>query len=233
MTSFDKGPPAPPKASDLIRARLKAEKKQFFANDSIHEFLQEGDKEALKKEVQQAVENLLDALVIDRENDHNTKDTARRVAKMYMEEVMMGRYSPPPELTEFPNAKKLDEIYTVGPIKIRSMCSHHFAPIIGQIWVGVIPGKNVIGLSKFNRLAHWVMSRPQIQEEAVIQLADELEAELEPIGLAIVIKADHFCMKWRGVKDDSSMANSVMRGVFKANPSAKQEFFDIIKGQGY
>jgi len=221
------------KVSERIRNRLKEAEAPFFANDSIAAFIKEGEIEELKKEAAGHIEALLDTLVIDREHDHNTKDTAARVAKMYIDEVMMGRYFPSPKITAFPNAKHLDEIIAVGPIEIRSMCSHHLVPIIGQIWIGVIPGETVIGLSKFNRLAHWIMSRPQIQEEACVQLVDMLEKELHTSNVMLVMRAEHMCMKWRGVKDNSVMGNSIVRGVFGKNPAAKMEFLEIIKGMGY
>lgn len=221
------------KVSDRIRNRLIEAEKPFFANDSIADHIKEGELEEMKKEVASHVRAMMHSLVIDVENDHNTKETAERVAKMYIEEVMMGRYYKKPKLTMFPNAKKLDEIIVVGPIEVRSMCSHHLVPIIGQVWVGVIPGNKLIGLSKYNRLAHWIMSRPQIQEEACIQLVDEIEKELEAMGVILIMRAEHMCMKWRGVKDDSIMGNSIVRGIFKANPHAKQEFLEVIKGMGY
>ena len=224
----------PEKASDIIRNRLFDHGASFFANDTIHHFIKEGELDGLKKEVAEKWEELMRILLIDIEHDHNTKETSERVARMWIDEVMKGRYHAPPKATTFPNAKKLNEIYSVGPITVRSMCSHHFVPILGRCWVGVIPGSKVVGLSKFNRSIDWIMSRPQIQEEAAVQVADMLEKALEPIGVAVVIDADHMCMSWRGVKEhDCSMANSVVRGVFAQNPSAKKEFFDIIKGQGY
>ena len=177
--------------------------------------------------------NLLDALVIDVENDHNTIDTAKRVAKMYVQEVFKGRYLPQPKITDFPNVKDLDQIYTIGPITVRSACSHHLVPIIGHAWIGVIPSDRVIGISKFNRLTDWVMSRPQIQEESTVQLADEIETLIKPKALAVVVKAKHLCMSWRGVKDNSSMSTSVMRGLFKDDNGARNEFLNIIKGQEY
>jgi len=221
------------KVSERIRQRLREAEMPFFANDCIADFIQEGELDELVKEAQVHIENLLDTLVIDRENDHNTKETGKRVAKMYIQEVMMGRFNKAPELTSFPNVKKLNEMMVVGPIKIRSMCAHHMAPIIGNVWIGVIPGSKLIGLSKFNRLAHWINSRPTIQEEATVQLADYLEKELEPVGLAVVLKASHFCMCWRGVKDDSETTTSVMRGVFAMNPSAKSEFLTLIAGHKF
>jgi len=221
------------KVCDLIRNRLIEAEKPYHANDTLYQYVKPGEHAKLQQEVEDVCLQLLKTLVIDTDNDHNTKETSKRMAKMYINEVMKGRYHAPPEITTFPNAKKLDEIYTVGPIAVRSMCSHHFVPIIGDCWVGVIPGSKVIGLSKFNRVIDWVLSRPSIQEESVIMLADLLEKELNPMGIALILRAKHLCCHWRGVKDDSMMTNSVVRGIFARNPTAKQEFFDIIRGQSY
>ena len=204
-----------------------------LANDHI-DFLSDRQREEIKANAEIKIRELLDILLIDQKNDHNTKDTAKRVAKMYVDEVFKGRYYPMPDITDFPNAKDLDQIYTLGPIAVRSCCSHHLVPIIGECWVGVIPSDRVIGISKFSRLADWVMSRPQIQEEAVIQLADVLEEKIKPKALAIIVKAQHMCMSWRGVKEHhNTMTTSVMRGLFKDDDSARNEFLNIIKGQGY
>jgi GTP cyclohydrolase I len=173
---------------------------------------------------------MLRALIIDVEGDHNTNGTARRIAKMYVDEVFAGRYQPCPETTDFPNAKGLDEVYTLGPISVSSACSHHFAPIVGRLWVGVIPGDRVIGISKFARLARWVMSRPQIQEEAAVMLADEIERRIKPKGLALVIQAEHTCMTWRGIREaESKMTSSIMRGAFKTDEKARAEFLSLIR----
>jgi GTP cyclohydrolase I len=151
---------------------------------------------------------------------------------MYLQEVFKGRYHQQPKVASFPNVKQLDEIYTVGPLTVRSACSHHFVPIMGNCWIGIKPGKRVIGLSKFTRVADWVFSRPHIQEEAVMILADEIERLCEPKGLGIIIKAQHYCMKWRGVKEpQTSMVNSVVRGDFRHDPSLKQEFFELVRQQ--
>jgi GTP cyclohydrolase I len=177
------------------------------------------------------MQGVLDSLVIDTENDHNTADTARRVAKMYIQEVFRGRYVNPPAVTEFPNAEHLNELMMVGPIVVRSACSHHLCPVIGKVWIGVLPNEhtNVIGLSKYARLAEWIMGRPQIQEEAVVQLADIIQERTQPDGLAIVMEASHFCMGWRGVRDlDSKMINSVMRGVFLKDANLRREFLSLI-----
>ena len=177
------------------------------------------------------MEGVLDSMVIDTGRDHNTANTARRVAKMYVNEVFKGRYVKPPEITEFPNAERLNELMIVGPITVRSACSHHFCPVIGKLWIGVMPNErtNVIGLSKYARLAEWIMGRPQIQEEAVVQLADLIQQKTKPDGLALVMEATHFCMAWRGVKDmDSKMINSVMRGVFLKDMNLRREFLSLI-----
>ena len=228
--SPDKSGRATP-VSDQIRQRLVSARKRFHANDSIAEFIKPGELEALQREVQAELQGVLDALVIDTREDHNTRDTARRVAKMFITEVFRGRYDPMPPVTEFPNVAALNELMIVGPITVRSACSHHLCPIIGQVWVGVMPNEHsaLIGLSKYARLVEWVMARPQIQEEAVIQLADLLQEKMRPDGLAIVLKADHFCMQWRGVKDmDSKMVNSVMRGSFLKNPDLRREFLTLL-----
>ena len=214
-----------------IRERLAAAKKRFNANDNIAQFIEPGELEKLLDEVEIKMQGVLGSLVIDTETDHNTQNTARRVAKMYLNEVFKGRYLPAPAVTEFPNAEHLNELMIVGPITVRSACSHHFCPVIGKIWIGVLPNEhtNVIGLSKYARLAEWVMGRPQIQEEAVVQLADLIMEKTSPDGLAIVMEATHFCMGWRGVKDlDSKMINSVMRGVFLKDPNLRREFLSLI-----
>ena len=214
-----------------IRERVQASKQRFHANDNIAEFIQPGELEALLDEVEDKLKAVLESLVIDTTNDHNTTDTAKRLAKMYVKEVFKGRYVSSPEITEFPNAERLNELMIVGPITVRSACSHHFCPIIGKIWIGILPNKNtnVIGLSKYARLAEWVMGRPQIQEEAVVQLADLIQQKTRPDGLALVMEASHFCMAWRGVKDlDSRMINSVMRGAFLKDPILRREFLALI-----
>ena len=214
----DEGTPV----SVKIRERLALARKRFNANDNISQFIEPGELELLLDEVEIKMQGVLDSLVIDTVGDHNTGNTARRVAKMYINEVFNGRYVTAPRITEFPNAEHLNELMIVGPITVRSACSHHFCPVIGKIWIGVMPNEhtNVIGLSKYARLAEWVMGRPQIQEEAVVHLA-------------IVMEASHYCMAWRGVKDmDSKMINSVMRGVFLKNSTLRREFLALIPRKG-
>ena len=218
-----------------IRERLALARKRFHANDNIADFIEPGELEKLLDEVEEKMKGVLGSLVIDTDNDHNTDNTARRVAKMYVNEVFKGRYVAAPSITEFPNVGHLNELMIVGPITVRSACSHHFCPVIGKIWIGVMPKEhtNVIGLSKYARLAEWVMGRPQIQEEAVVQLADLIQEKTQPDGLAIVMEATHYCMAWRGVKDmDSRMINSVMRGVFLKDPNLRREFLALIPQKG-
>jgi GTP cyclohydrolase I len=217
--------------SDRIRNRLRRAGKRFNANDNIGAFVEPGEIDLLLEEVAGKMRGVLESLVIDIENDHNTQDTARRVAKMYLNEVFQGRYRAAPSVTEFPNVTSLSELMIVGPITVRSACSHHFCPIMGRLWIGVMPNQhsNLIGLSKYARLAEWVMSRPQIQEEAISQLAELLIDMVKPDGLAVVMEADHFCMQWRGVKDTGSkMTNSVMRGSFLKDPALRREFLSLI-----
>jgi GTP cyclohydrolase I len=218
-------------ASERIRYRLVSAECRHHANDNIADFIQDGELDELKAEVQGKMQEVLRALVIDTESDHNTNETAKRVAKMFVEEIFRGRYVPMPSVTEFPNAERLNELMIVGPIKVRSACSHHLCPILGRVWIGLLPNEhsNLIGLSKYARICDWIMSRPQIQEEAVTMLANELQQRVRPDGLAIVMEADHFCMHWRGVKDDqSAMVNSVMRGAFLKDANLRREFLSLL-----
>ena len=218
-------------ASERIRYRLIGADCRYHANDNISEHIREGEIDELKAEVQAKMHEVLQSLVIDTDSDHNTNETAKRVAKMFIDEVFRGRYVKSPSVTEFPNFSRLNELMIVGPITVRSACSHHLCPILGKVWIGLLPNEhsNLIGLSKYVRLCDWVMSRPQIQEEAVVMLADELQERVKPDGLAIVMDADHFCMHWRGVKDDdASMTNSVMRGSFLKDPNLRREFLALM-----
>jgi GTP cyclohydrolase I len=215
--------------SDKIRERLQASGKRFFSNDNISQYVDEKEIDKLVEEVTKKMEGVLQSLVIDTENDHNTQDTARRVAKMMVKETFAGRFNPAPKITAFPNVTQYDQLYVTGPITIRSTCAHHFQNIVGRAYIGVFPGKNVIGLSKFNRIADWIASRPQIQEEMTVQIADAIEAETEAAGVAVLIQAEHHCMTHRGVKEhESDMTTAIMRGVFQTDKSLKKEFYDIV-----
>ncbi len=229
----------PAKSADPVSARIRARivkaKRRFHANDNISAFIEPGELEALQAEVEGKLRGVLESLVIDTVSDHNTQDTAKRVAKMYLNEVFHGRYHPAPPVTEFPNAAMLNELMIVGPITVRSACSHHLCPIMGRLWIGLMPNEhsNLIGLSKYSRLAEWIMSRPQIQEEAITQMAELLIDKVRPDGLAVVMEADHFCMHWRGVRDnETKMINSVMRGSFLKDPALRREFLSLLNLKG-
>jgi GTP cyclohydrolase I len=220
--------------SQVIRKRIQAKKARFHANDNIAQFIEPGEIDGLIDEVAGKLQGVLESLVIDTESDHNTRGTAYRVAKMYVNEVFTGRYTPQPNLTKFPNITRLNELMIIGPIAVKSACSHHLCPIMGRVWIGVLPDKQtaLIGLSKYARVTEWIMCRPQIQEEAVVELANILEEKMKPTGLALVMEADHFCMQWRGVKDlNSKMVNSVMRGSFLKDANLRREFLALMDKQ--
>lgn len=216
---------------DMFR-RMATTQLPMRANENVAAFVTKGDLADMRSNVELLMEQVLEELLIDWRNDPNTKGTPKRYAKMLVDEAMRGRFEPPPVCTAFPNTRKLDEMYTTGPITLNSMCSHHLVPITGRAWVGVIPGETVIGLSKFNRLVQWICRRPQIQEEMVVQVADALELRLaQPKGLAVVIEATHMCMTWRGVEEssDAVMRTSVVRGKFREDAAARAEFFAAVK----
>ena len=219
-------------ASERVRYRLVGAGCRHHANDNIAKYILDGELDEIQAEVQLKMQEVLRALVIDTDSDHNTQETAKRVAKMFVREVFKGRYVPMPAVTEFPNVTRLNELMIVGPITVRSACSHHLCPIMGKVWIGLLPNEhsNLIGLSKYSRICDWIMSRPQIQEEAVTMLANELQERVQPDGLALVMEADHFCMHWRGVKDtETKMINSVMRGAFLKDANLRREFLSLIK----
>ena len=215
--------------SEKLIERLKAEGVPFKSNDNIGDYISEEELAELRKEVTEKVRAVLRSLVIDIDNDPNMQETAERIAKMYLEETFEGRYRAMPKVTYFPNTKELQDMLIVGNIPVRSTCSHHFAPIMGEAWIGIVPGEKVIGISKFSRLISWIMSRPQIQEESTVQIADLLETLIAPKGIAVYIKANHACMAWRGVKDTHScMTTMVMRGAFE-DTDKRREFLEACK----
>ena len=215
--------------SETIRNRILEKNGKFFCNDNISQYIKDDELNLLIEEVSVKFEEVLKSLIIDTANDHNTKDSAKRIAKMYILETMSGRYTPMPKITAFPNVSSYDQLYVTGPITVRSLCSHHFQNISGKCYVGVFPGKNVIGLSKFTRMVNWISSRPQIQEECTSQIADIVEKETQADGVAVLIQARHDCMLMRGVKESYSvMSTSVLRGKFRDDTSLKQEFFNMI-----
>jgi len=217
--------------SEVIRTRIEKNGARFLSTDNISDFIQDGELDLLVDEVAKKMQDVLNTLVINTKDDHNTQDTAQRIAKMYIKETFSGRYLPPPTITSFPNAKTYDQIYVTGPITIRSVCAHHFQNITGVAYIGVFPGTDVIGLSKFNRIADWYASRPTIQEELTVQIADAVQQLTKAEGVGVLIKANHACMTARGVKEHASdFTTSVLRGSMRNNPVLKDEFFRIMTG---
>ena len=213
--------------SNIIKQRLKQANARFHSNDNISEYINPGELALLQDEVARKLQQVLNSLVIDTKNDHNTRETAKRVAKMYIHEIFAGRFLPTPKVTAFPNMG-YKSLYTSGPISIRSTCAHHFQNIVGKCWVGIIPEDEVIGLSKFNRLVHHIAERPQIQEEMTTQIALALSEYAKTAHVAVVVKAEHHCMTHRGVKEhESDMTTAIMLGAFDKDPALKQEFYDI------
>jgi GTP cyclohydrolase I len=221
--------------SEVIRERLKQAGARFHCNDNISDYVTQKEVDQLVDEVAEKMQGVLESLVIDTENDHNTQETARRVAKMFVKETFSGRYLPAPKVTAFPNLG-YKSLYTTGPISIRSTCAHHFQNIVGRCWVGIVPNDEVIGLSKFNRLVHHICERPQIQEEMTTQIAEALKQYAKTDNIAVVVKAEHHCMTQRGVREhESDMTTAIMLGAFETDPALKKEFYDIclsMKGHG-
>lgn len=199
-----------------------------FANDNM--CLTEQQLARMQSKVATALQQVLADLQIDTKHDHNTKETAHRIAKMWVREKFKGRYIPAPKITIFPNIQHIDQLMTVGPINIKSVCSHHFVDFTGKCWVGILPGDKLIGLSKYARIVDWFARRPQIQEELTAQITHWIEENLKPRGVAVVIKAKHACCSSRGIEDaDMEFLTTEIRGIFRENDSLKQEFYEQIK----
>ena len=216
-----------------ITARLQDAGIRYWAGDNISEVLQKGDKEELIENATAAFENVLDALLIDRHNDPNSKGTARRLAKMYFNEIMAGRYDPIPSATAFPNDS--DERYEgmlVVRSELKSMCSHHHQPVAGVAYIGLIAGPKLIGLSKYTRIAQWCARRGTLQEELANDIAREIKAATGADNLGVYIQATHGCCENRGIMAHSSLTQTtVLKGAFKDDPATKKEFMDNIKLQ--
>ena len=219
--------------SQALRERMKTDGKRFFAGDNISEYVAESDKEILVEEATKAFENVLDVLLIDRHNDPNSKGTARRLAKMYFNEIMAGRYDPSPDATSFPNEG--DNAYKgmlVVRSELRSMCSHHHQPVNGVAYIGIIPNGRVIGLSKYTRIAQWCARRGTLQEELCNVIAREIEQATGSPNVGVYIQATHGCCENRGIMAHSSLTQTtVLKGAFNTDIGTKKEFFDNIKLQ--
>lgn len=217
--------------NSIIWKRLQEAGVVPHANSNISEFIEERELPLLKAEIAEKLRELMKVMLIDTENDPNSIDTPNRVAKMYVDEVFRGRYHAPPKVTDFKieDAKKSSEPFLLGPITLRSACSHHLVPIIGEVWVSIITGPNVVGISKFSRIVEWVAARPQIQEEMTKQILEEVLERCQPEGVAVFVKAKHMCMTWRGVRDDQVyMQSQQYYGAFESNHRLRREFLSLI-----
>jgi GTP cyclohydrolase I len=219
--------------SQVIRERMKSDGKRFWAGDNISDYLHETDKDHLINEATLAFENVLDTLLIDRETDPNSKGTARRLAKMYFNEIMAGRYDPAPDATAFPNdSEDRYEGMLVVRSELRSMCSHHHQPVVGVAYIGIIAAEKLIGLSKYTRIAQWCARRGTLQEELANDIAREIEKATGAKDLGVYIQATHGCCENRGIMAHSSLTQTtVLKGAFKNDAGTKKEFFDNIKLQ--
>ncbi len=219
--------------SQVIRNRLKQDNKRFWAGDNISEYISDVEKDTLINEATTAFEQVLDALLIDRETDPNSKGTARRLAKMYYNEIMAGRYDPAPDATAFPNdSQDRYEGMLVVRSELRSMCSHHHQPVSGVAYIGIIAAEKLIGLSKYTRIAQWCARRGTLQEELANDIAREIEKATGAKDLGVYIQAVHGCCENRGIMAHSSLTQTtVLKGAFKDDAGTKKEFFDNIKLQ--
>ncbi len=225
--------PAGPRMSELIRRRMKADGKRYWAGDNISGYVSEEDKARLIDEATTAFETVLDTLLIDRETDPNSQGTARRLAKMYYNELMAGRYDPTPNATAFPNDTdgKYEGMLVVRS-ELKSVCSHHHQPVTGVAYIGIIAGPKLIGLSKYTRIAQWCARRGTLQEELCMDIAREIEFATGSKDVAVYIEAEHGCCTNRGIMAHSSLTQTtVLKGAFKTDSSTKKEFFDNIKLQ--
>jgi len=219
--------------ADVIRTKMKRDNKRFWAGDNISDYLHKGDVEKLIDEATEAFETVLDRLLIDRETDPNSQGTARRLAKMYFNEIMAGRYEPAPDATAFPNdsADRYEGMLVVRS-ELRSMCSHHHQPVAGVAYIGIIAAEKLIGLSKYTRIAQWCARRGTLQEELCNDIAREISKATGATDLGVYIQATHGCCENRGIMAHSSLTQTtVLQGAFRNDPAVKKEFFDNIKLQ--
>ena len=219
--------------SDIIKNRIVNSKKRFYAADNISAFIEPGERELLIDEVAQKFETVIDSLVIDRENDPNSQDTGRRMAKMYINEIMSGRYDKMPDPNSFPNyIENGYEGMLVVRSELKSVCSHHHQPVTGTAYIGIIAGDKLLGLSKYSRIAQWCAMRGTLQEELNVIIADEIQRQTGADNIGVYIQATHGCCENRGIKAHSSLTQTtVLRGSFFSDSSTKKEFFDNIKLQ--
>ena len=219
--------------SQVLREQMKARGRRFWANDNVSEYMSDAVKEKLIEEAAVAFEGVLDALLIDRETDPNSQGTAKRLAKMYFNEIMAGRYEPGPDATAFPNdSQDRYEGMLVVRSELRSMCSHHHQPVTGVAYIGLIAAQKLIGLSKYTRIAQWCARRGTLQEELCNDIAREISKATASENVAVYIQATHGCCENRGIMAHSSLTQTtVLKGAIKDDMGTKKEFFDNIKMQ--
>jgi len=219
--------------SETIRNRIKAAGGRYWAGDNISEYILPEEIDPLIDELNARFDAVLDSLVIDRENDPNSRGTGRRLAKMYVNEVMSGRYSPAPDATAFPNdGEDRYEGMLVVRSELRSMCSHHHQPVTGVAYIGIIAAQKLIGLSKYTRIAQWCARRGTLQEELCNDIAKEIEKATGAKDIGVYVQATHGCCENRGIMAHSSLTQTtVLKGAFKDDPGTKKEFMDNIKLQ--
>ena len=218
--------------SQEIKKRITKAGKRFFAADNISEFIQDGEKEKLIDELQEKFDGIIDSLVIDRENDPNSNGTGKRLAKMYINEIMGGRYNPAPNVTAFPNEDgRYDQLIVVRS-DIKSMCSHHHQPVTGICYIGCLPGKKLIGFSKYTRIAQHLAHRGHLQEELTEMIAYEITKLTESPAVGVYMRARHGCCENRGIRSaNSSTQTTVLKGLLKTDPALKNEFMQNIQLQ--
>jgi len=217
----------------VIRAKMKRDGRRFWAGDNISEYISDVTKDKLIDEATVAFEGVLDALLIDRETDPNSKGTARRLAKMYFNEIMAGRYESAPDATAFPNdsADRYEGMLVVRS-ELRSMCSHHHQPVNGVAYIGIIAAQKLIGLSKYTRIAQWCARRGTLQEELCIDIANKIMAATESKDVGVYLRMTHGCCENRGIMaHDSSTTTTVLKGAFNSDAGTKKEFFDTLSLQ--
>ena len=221
------------KTSETIKQRLEENGVRYWANDNIADYIQEGEKQQLIEEAVPAFENVLQQLLIDTKTDPNSQDTARRMAKMYINEIMSGRYDPMPNPSAFPNYIEGGyEGMLVVRSELKSVCSHHHQPVTGVAYIGIIAGPKLLGLSKYSRIAQWCATRGTLQEELNVMIADTIQEQTGSKDVGVYVQATHGCCENRGIKAHSSLTQTtVLHGSFHNDPGCKKEFFDNIKLQ--
>jgi len=219
--------------SERILERIQASNTRYWAGDNISEYILDSERAELVDELTTKFEGVLDSLLIDRHNDPNSQGTAKRLAKMYLYEIMAGRYDPAPDATAFPNdSKDRYEGMLVVRSELRSMCSHHHQPVAGVAYIGIIAAQKLIGLSKYTRIAQWCARRGTLQEELANDIAREIMKATGSDNVAVYIQATHGCCENRGIMAHSSLTQTtVLKGAFKDDGNTKKEFFDNIKLQ--